>query len=46
MFVEATTQLEVSEPEVKTIPNLNLGGFTMTPEQYHDTKLVKGELHQ
>ena len=33
MFIEAATQLDVSEPEVETIPNLNLGFFTMTPDQ-------------
>ena len=43
MFVEAATQLEVSEPEVKTIPDLNLGIFTMTPEQSQDIELVEGE---
>ena len=46
MFVEAATQLEVSEPEVETIPNLNLGVFTMTPEQSQDTELVEGEPQQ
>ena len=34
IFVEVATQLEVSELEVETIPDLNLGVFTMTPEQY------------
>ena len=46
MFVEASTQLEVSELEVETIPDLNLGFFTMTLEQFQDTKLVEGELQQ
>ena len=31
MFVEAATQMEVSEPEVEIIHDLNLGFFTMTP---------------
>ena len=46
LFVESVTQLEVSELEVETIPDLNLGFFTMTPEQYQDTELVEGELQQ
>ena len=46
MFVEAATQLEVSELEVETIPDLNLGVLTMTPEQSQDTELVEGELQQ
>ena len=45
MFVEAATQLEVSETEVETIPDLNLGVFTMTLDKYHDIELVEGELH-
>ena len=46
MFVEAVTQLEVSVPEVETIPDLNLGVFTMTPEQSQDIELVEGEFQQ
>ena len=46
MFVEDATQMEVSEQEVETIPDLNLGVFTMTPEQSQDTELVEGELQQ
>ena len=34
MFVEASTQLEVSEPESEAIPDPDLGVLTMTPEQY------------
>ena len=37
IFFEAATQLEVSEPEVETIPDLNLGFFTMTTERSQDT---------
>ena len=46
MFVEYSTQMEVSEPEVQIILDLNLGVFTMTPEQSQDTELVEGELQQ
>ena len=46
MFVEAATQMEVSDPEVETIPDLNLGFFTMTPEQSQDIELVEGEPQQ
>ena len=46
MFVEAATQLEVSEPEVETISNLNLGFFRMTPEQSQDIELIEGEIQQ
>ena len=42
IFVEYSTQLEVSEPEVETIPDLNLGVLTMTPEQSQDIELVEG----
>ena len=45
-FFEFSTQKEASELEVKTIPDLNLGVFTMTPEQYQDTKVVEGEPQQ
>ena len=46
MFVEDSTQLEVSEPQVEKIPHLNLGVLTMTPEQSEDIELVEGELQQ
>ena len=37
IFVEASTQLKVSEPEVEIVSNLNLVFFIMIPEQYQDT---------
>ena len=46
MFVEDATQMEVSEPEVQIILDLNLGVFTMTPKQSQDTELVEGEPQQ
>ena len=46
MFVEVATQMELNELEVETIPDLNLGVFTMTPEQSQDTELVERELQQ
>ena len=41
MFFEASTQLEMSELEVETIPDLNLGVFIMTLEQSRDMELVE-----
>ena len=38
--------MEIGEPEVETIPDLNLEVFTMTPEQSQDTELVEGEIQQ
>ena len=46
MFVEAATQMETSEPEVETIPDLNLSVFTITLELSQDTKLVEEEPQQ
>ena len=44
MFVEASTQLEVSELEVETILDLNLRVLTIKLEQFKDAELVEGEI--
>ena len=36
IFVEAATQMETGEREVETIPDFDLGVFTMTLEQSQD----------
>ena len=38
--------METGEPQVETMPDLNLGVFTMTPEQSQDTELVEEETQQ